>query len=160
MHGCLETETEELLVFGETSTRFCVASLFGTAQSCPPLFAGGVHRLGSRLFQDVPSPSRRGFVVGERDYHAAAFPQRVFIEEDFVFGKAFVAGFLDPAACYRADSGSGGAQDGRTKQSQSSDGADTGDKRHQDRTSSDPDAAAKQRTHGRTHARLLGSIGA
>src|SRR6266436_6944198 len=111
MHGCLETETEEHLVFRETSPRLCVASPFGTAQACPPLFAGGVYRLGSCLFQDVASRSRRGLVVGERDHHAPALPQSVFIEEDFVFRKAFVGGLLDLAACYRADRGSGGAQD-------------------------------------------------
>src|SRR5580693_1349904 len=76
----LETQSIEFLIFAKVFAESRIMLVLGIAEANPPLFAGGVYLF--RPFSLQQFAEERGLAfVGERNHHAAAFAESIFVNK-------------------------------------------------------------------------------
>src|SRR5712672_1393322 len=155
----LEATAKIAFILGEIASVRLVGFFLGITEADPPHVASAIDAFGASSFQRAASGLSLLVIGGEGDDGGVSLAQRVFVDEQFVFGKAFGGGVFHRCANAAA---SDGAEDASGK-ANSENGADT---RHE-KTSQESwqragggyaDRSADGCAHGLAHAGLLGGL--
>src|SRR5882724_4773576 len=95
-----EAATKIAFVFVKVSALRLVSFFLRSAEAYPPHFTGAVNAFGTGIFQSAANGFGLRFIVLHCDHDGMALPQRVFIDEQFVFRESFSGG-----AFHRSTSG-------------------------------------------------------